>query len=154
MSGGGTRSGRRNTGGAKMPVQVAATPTTPAPATPAETPQNRVSYAQFIKMSEQEKYDVMERIIDDKNIKVPDYLDKSVTSKIIYALGMNGKPEMVSETEFDKRKGRSIYRTVNNNNAMNMTASDILNQIKTSDYTQVSGDRSSAFGRALYFAST
>ena len=111
-----------------------------------------VSYKQFMQMSENERYDLIEKIIDDNNIKVPDYLDNSQTSKVMYALGMNNKPEMVSDKEFDKLKGDAMYRTVNN--AKTQTSENIINQIKTSDYTQLSGDASSAYGRGIYFAKT
>ena len=130
MSGGGTRSGRRSKGGAST--------STPA----------GVTYSQFMAMGEQERYDVMDRIIGDKNIKVPNYLDDSITSKVMYALGLNGKPQVVSDAEFDKREGETFYRTVRDGS---ITASDIINQIKTSDYTQLSNSGGSFWGRALYF---
>ncbi len=114
------------------------------------TPSSGVTYDQFLKMSSDEQVDLIEKIIDDDNIKVPDYLDNSQTSKVMYALGMNNKPEMVSDKELNKLKGRAIYRTVNN--SKNISAKDIIDQIKTGDYTQLSDV--SAYGRALYFANS
>ena len=102
-------------------------------------------------MSEQKRYDTVKRIIYDDSIKVPDYLDNSITSKVIYALGMNDKPKIISDAAFDKRFGTTFYRTVDNSSSK-MTASDILNQIKTSDYTQMSNKGGSIHGRAIYFA--
>ena len=133
MSGGGTRSGRRIK--ASTPVGV--------------------SYDQFMKMPLDNRYDLMDRIVSDENIKVPDYLDKSITSKIMYALGMNGKPEMVSDTKFEKIasfENQVLYRTVNDTADGKISARDIVKQIKTSDYTQLSDSGGSAYGRAICFA--
>lgn len=133
MSGGGTRSGRR---------------------IKASTPAG-VSYDQFMKMPLDNRYDLMDRIVSDENIKVPDYLDKSITSKIMYALGMNGKPEMVSDTKFEKIasfENQVLYRTVNDTADGKISARDIIKQIKASDYTQLSNSGGSAYGRAVCFA--
>lgn len=111
-----------------------------------------ITYEEFMKMSEDERYDFMEKIINDPNIAVPNYLDKSITSKVMYGLGMNGKPEVVSDAELDKIAGVDLYRSVINSKDPSMTSQEILDQIRTSDYTRLSGDRSSHTGRALYFA--
>ena len=142
MSGGGTRSGRRPKSGSSTAAQKATTPA-------------GVSYDQFIKMPLDNRYDLMERIVLDENIKVPDYLDKSITSKIMYALGMNGKPEVISDAEFDKTASfekQVLYRTVNDNADRKLSARDIIKQINTFDYTQLSDLGGSAYGRAICFA--
>ena len=117
----------------------------------ANTPSG-VTYNQFLQMSDTEKYKLMDDIINDTSIVVPRELDSSVTSKIIYALGMTEKPTVVSDSQLDAIKGRAYYRTVNDYG--NMSASEILNQIKSEDYTQLASGGGTAHGRALYFANT
>ena len=130
-------SGRRGKGNNK-----ADTPSTPS----------GVTYDQFMQMSDDDKIDFIHGVISNQNITVPDYLDNSVTSKVIYALGMNNKPEVVSDSALDKIKGRSLYRTVSD--AKTISAMEILDQIRYGDYTQLSGDYKSVYGRAIYFGSS
>ena len=111
-----------------------------------------VNYEEFMKMSEDERYDFMEKIINDSNIVVPNYLDKSITSKVMYGLGMNNKPTVVSDEELDKIKGADLYRLVYESPKSSLTSKEILEQIKFSDYTQLSDKGGSAYGRAIYFA--
>ena len=115
----------------------------------ADTPSG-VTYEQFMAMSEDDKNNIILDIVNNPNIVVPDYLDKSATSKVMYALGMNNKPEVVSDSKLDKIKGESLYRTVSD--AETISAVDILEQIRYGDYTRLSGDYTSLYGRAIYFA--
>ena len=110
-----------------------------------------VNYEEFMKMSEDERYDFMEKIINDSNIVVPNYLDKSITSKVMYGLGMNNKPTVVSDEELDKIKGADLYRLVYESPKSSLTSKEILEQIKFSDYTQLSDKGGSAYGKGLYF---
>ena len=119
---------------------------------PVTTPSG-ITYDQFMKMPETQRWQVMDTILADPNIQTPDYLDKSPTSKVIYALGMDSKPTVVSEAQLDAMAGKDLYRTVYESGSMPPpTSSDILDQIRTGDYTQLSGAGGSAHGRALYFA--
>ena len=111
-----------------------------------------VTYDQFMQMSDDDKIDFIHGVISNQNITVPDYLDNSVTSKVIYALGMNNKPEVVSDSELDKMPGDDLYRTVYDSSRIEISGTEILDQIRYGDYTQLSGNLSSAYGRALYFA--
>lgn len=118
----------------------------------ANTPSG-VSYDQFMQMSDAQKYQTMENIINDPNIQAPSYLDGSDTSKLIYGLGMNNKPTVVSDDALDRMPGKDLYRTVYEAGSMPPpSSSDILDQIRMGDYTQMSGSGGSAHGRALYFA--
>lgn len=118
----------------------------------ANTPSG-IDYQQFMAMSDDQKFQTAQNIINDPNIVVPDYLDKSDTSKVIYALGMDNKPTVVSESQFDNVAGREIYRTVYEKGSMPPpTSADVLDQVRNGDYTQMSGSGGSAHGRALYFA--
>ena len=126
-------------GGSSMHQQQ--TPSTPS----------GVTVDQFRAMSAQEQVDTVNRILADPNIVVPAYLDGSETSKVMYALGMNNQMTVVSEDQLNQMSGRELFRTVYD--APNgMTAGDILNQVKSGEYTQLSGAGGSAHGRALYFA--
>lgn len=118
----------------------------------ANTPSG-VSYKDFMKMSDSQKYSTMRNIINDNNIKVPVYLDGSDTSKVMYALGMNQTPTVVSDDQLDKMPGRELYRTVYQTGTMPPPSSDdVLDQIRNGEYTQLSGRGGSVHGRALYFA--
>lgn len=118
----------------------------------ANTPSG-VSYQQFMAMSDDQKNQVVQDIINDTNITVPNYLDDSETTKVLYALGMNNKPTVVAESQFNSVPGREIYRTVYETGSMPPpTSADIIDQIRTGDYTQMSGKGGSAHGRAIYFA--
>ena len=118
----------------------------------ANTPSG-VSYSQFMSMTEDERFDVMDKIINDRSIVTPDYLDNSVSSKVIYALGMDNKPAVVSDAQLDAMQGRELFRTVYEKGTMPPPSSDaILDQIRNGDYTQMSDSGGSAHGRAIYFA--
>lgn len=121
-------------------------------AKPANTPSG-ISYDQFMKMSEAQRFSTIQNIVADNSIQVPNYLDGSDTSKVIYALGINGKPAVVSDTALDAMPGKEVFRTVYEGSAMPPpTSADILDQIRNGDYTQLSGSGGSVHGRALYFA--
>ena len=112
-----------------------------------------VTYDQFMQMSEEQKFSTIRDIIDDRSIVVPDYLDSSETTKVMYALGMAEKPTVVSDDQLDTMDGLVIYRTVYEGDGMPPPSSDaILDQIRHGDYTQMSGSGGSAHGRAIYFA--
>ena len=103
-------------------------------------------------MSVEERYGAMGDIIRNPNIKVPDYLDDSATSKVLYALGMNGRPTVVADSELDTMDGVDLFRTVYDNEGAGISSADILDQIAKGEYTQLSGSGGSAWGRAIYFA--
>ena len=111
-----------------------------------------VTYDQFMQMSDEDKADFVFNVINNHNIIVPDYLDNSVTSKVMYAFGMNNKPQVVSDSELDKIKGKDLYRTVYDIPDSPISSTEILDQIRHSDYTQLSGSGGSVYGRAIYFA--
>ena len=131
FGGNGAGSGRKSGGGASTP--------------------SGVNYEQFMKMSLEQRYQLMTDIIINPDIIVPDYLDKSEATKVIYGLGMNNKSTVVSEAELDSIAGPNLYRTVHNSRHPKMSSKEILDQIGNSDYTQLSSNSSSGLGRAIYF---
>lgn len=111
-----------------------------------------ISYDQFLNMPATQKYQTIDDILNDQSIAVPNYLDGSPTTKLLYALGMDNKPEIVSDNQIDKMKGNNLFRTVYDVDNPPPYAQDIIDQIKRGDYTQLSGSGGSVHGRALYFA--
>lgn len=117
----------------------------------ANTPSG-LDYDSYQKMSMNQKLRVTHDIINDKSIKVPKHLDDSDTTKVLYALGKADKPDVVTDTQLSKMKGQLLYRTVNGDS--HISGREITKEIRTGDYTQLSGKGGSAYGRALYFAKT
>ena len=116
-----------------------------------QTTPSGVTYDQFMQMSLDERYDLINQIATDNTIQVPKHLDDSITTKVMYAIGMNNKPNVVSDSELDDMFGQNYYRTVDSA-SRRISAKDILDQIKTSDFTRLSATGGSLHGRALYFA--
>ncbi len=118
----------------------------------ANTPSG-IDYNQFMAMTDAQKYQTIDDILNNSNIKVPSYLDSSDTNKVIYGLGMANKPTVVSDSQLDAMPGKDLYRTVYESGSMPPPSSaGILDQIRNGDYTQLSGKGGSVHGRALYFA--
>ena len=107
------------------------------------------TYEEFLSKSIEEREQIIVDIIDS-DIDVPDYLDKSDTQKVLYALGMDGKPQMMSDSQLDALPGQDLFRTVNGNKYL--SAGEIIDQVKEGDYTRLSDSGGSAYGRGIYFA--
>ena len=112
------------------------------------------TYGDFLKLTEDERFAIIDDIItNQRNITVPNYLDGSETTKVMYALGLNNKATVVTDAQLDAMQGRELFRTVYEHGSMPPPSSDaILDQIKNGEYTQMSGVGGSAHGRAIYFA--
>lgn len=122
-------------------------------ANPKQATPSGITYDDFMKMSDDQKYDVMNNIINDTSIQVPVHLDNSVTSKVLYGLGMDNKPNVVTDAQLNTMNGQEIFRTVYESGTMPPpSSSDVLDQIRHGDYTQLSGSGGSLHGRAIYFA--
>lgn len=110
-------------------------------------------YGDFLKLSEDERVDIITDIVNSRNIKVPSYLDSSETTKVMYALGLDKATTVVTDAQLDSMPGRELFRTVYEKGSMPPPSSDaILDQIRNGQYTQMSGYGGSAYGRAIYFA--
>lgn len=115
-----------------------------------KTTPSGVTYQQFMQMSVEEREQTVVDILNNDDIVVPNYLDDSATQKVMFALGMDGKPQLMSDAQLDKLPGDDLYRTVNGNKYL--TAGEIIDQIKTGDYTRLSDSGGSAYGRGIYYA--
>lgn len=142
-AGGGASRGKSGGGGGGGTPKQPAQPQTPS----------GVSYQQFMAMSMDERYDTVERIVNDRNLKVPSGVDNTPTSRLIYGLGMENKPTVVDDSALDALSGKEIYRTVYEQGTMPPPSTgDVTEMIRYSDYTQMSGSGGSFHGRAIYFA--
>lgn len=114
-----------------------------------------VTLDQFRQMDEQQQIATIDNILSSATITVPQYLDGSDTTKVMYALGMSNKTTVVDEKTLNAMQGRELFRTVYEDGSMPPPSSnDILDQVRNGDYTQLSGSGGSAHGRAIYFATS
>lgn len=130
--------------GAGAPAQSAIKPAV------ATTPSG-ITHADLMQMPVGQRYSTLTQIANDPSIKVPSYLDGSKATKVMYALGMSGKPTVVPDAQLDSMQGYEVFRAINDAGTA-ITAGEIADQIRTGDYTQLSGKGGSLHGRALYFA--
>lgn len=88
-----------------------------------------------------------------KGIDMPVHFDSADTQKFIYAMGLNGKPEVVDQTTFSKMSGTTMYRTVNEfydkSTDVYMSAPQIHNQLMKSAYNRIGAG---TYGDGFYFA--
>lgn len=87
---------------------------------------------------------------------IADHLSNSVLQKFMAANDFRDKPQVVDTSTFNKIKGTSYYRTVNNVydsvNDRSYSPQVVLSQLMYGDQTRYSDTGGSAYGRALYFA--
>lgn len=143
MGSGSSKVGKGGGGALKKPAPI-----------PKKTPSG-ISPEQFRAMTDDQKIDTINSIMNSrkKQYAVPDYLDKSKTTKVMYALGLDDKPKVVSDSALDKMSGTEIFRGVYEKGTMPPpSAGAILDQIRHGDSTQLSGSGGSVHGRALYFS--
>ena len=79
----------------------------------------------------------------------------SPVQRMIYEAGLNGKPEVVSESQFRKLSGQTLYRTVNSAydsaRDVNHPADQIARQTLMSAYNRIGGG---IYGDGHYFDTT
>lgn len=118
-------------------------------------PQGGVPYDQFEKMTDAQKAQVINDALDSG---VPMFLDDSGIQRFTYFTGMANTPKVVSDSQLDGMKGHELFRTVNDayNSRIDMgyKSTDIAEQITSGDFTMFSDSGGSAYGKAIYFASS
>lgn len=106
----------------------------------------------FLKMSDDQKADVISKMTKQG---VPAHLSDTDFQKFIYNIGLNDKPEVVSDNKFNTMSGKTLYRTINmvydKPNDISYTAVQIAKQIQTGRITRTSDNGGSFYGRGLYF---
>ena len=119
------------------------------------TPQGGVAFSDFEKMTDDQKADVVSKALQTG---VPFFLDDSGMQRFAYFTGMSDKPTVVTDAQLDKLKGHQLFRTVNDaydrSKDIGYTSGDIAKQIMAGDYTMYSDSGGSAYGKAIYFASS
>lgn len=90
---------------------------------------------------------------------VPDHLNNtSDLQKVMYALGVGGQPEVVSDSQLSKMQGTEMYRTVNSlynsKTDINLTATQMADSLAKSRQTYVASNSTggAAYGEGIYFA--
>ena len=118
-------------------------------------PKGGIPYDQFEKMTDAQKAKVISDALDTG---VPMFLDDSGMQRFAYFTGMANTPKVVSDAQLDKMQGRELFRTVNDayNSRLDLgyKSTDIAEQITSGDFTMYSDSGGSAYGRAIYFASS
>ena len=118
-------------------------------------PKGGVAFSDFEQMTDDQKADVVDKAL---HTGVPIFLDDSGMQRFAYFTGMSNKPNVVSDSQLDKMSGHELFRTVNNaydsRKDIGYTANDIVKQISTGDFTMYSDSGGSAYGKAIYFASS
>ena len=108
-----------------------------------------------MKMSEDERAEAIEEALQEP---VPVFLEDSSLQRIAYSLGINEKPQLVTDAQLDKIAGTSLYRTVHDvydrANDISFKAQEIADQVRAGDFTRYSDNGGSAYGRGLYFANS
>ena len=159
---GGQRAGSTSTGASPSVAQSApkVTPTQVTPPTPQQVasgnvlPQGGVPFSDFEKMSDDEKADVITKAL---GVGLPLFLDNSGLQKFAYFTGMSDKPTVVSDSQFDRVRGQTLYRGVhdayNARTDIGYSSTDIYKQIRDGDFTMYSNSGGSVHGKAIYFGS-
>lgn len=123
------------------------------PQPPTAPPQISASYDAFLKMTEDQKADV---IANARKTPVPTFLADNDLQRVLYGLKLNDKPMLVDDAVLDKMPGTSLYRNVNaTNDSVNRIkygADEIAAQVIKGSVTRVSDSGGSVHGRGVYFA--
>lgn len=136
--------GRGGTSG----ITAAPAPTAAAPMT---TPSGH-TLAEVQAMDDKELHDFL---IDVYNVDTPDFLNTHHTQKMVYGLGLNDEPQVVSDAQLQqmiKAGATPIYRSVDDTTlpgSVVMTGGDMLDQLRHGDLTYLGDGR---LGDGLYFS--
>lgn len=112
-----------------------------------------MSYGRFMELNEEQKDNFIARVI--QSVSVPDGLKDTPTLRVLVALGMDGKPQMVSESELDAADGIELFRTIHDvhgDTGGELSANDIFKEFTTNSYSSMSDVNGSSEGRGYYFA--
>ena len=137
------------------PTNVVQLPTPEQVAAGNVLPQGGVPFADFEAMTDDEKAQV---VADALQTGTPLFLDDSGLQRFAYFTGMNDTPKVVTDAQLDSINGHELFRTVNDaynrQKDIGYTSTDIAKQITDGDFTMYSDSGGSAYGKAIYFASS
>lgn len=120
----------------QAPPQPQQQPPIPSNATPPS-----ITQQQFMKMDNAQTIQYLDNL--SKNVKMPPSaeLPEFDTQRLTYDMGLNGKPTIVSEAEFNKIKGTTIYRGVHQQDDGNGTvlapARSVANVTMYGDFSRI-----------------
>lgn len=110
-------------------------------------------YSQFVNATPDQQADIIEKMIRQQ---VPDFLADNAFQKLMFGIGRNDKPRIVTDKQLDSMSGPSLYRTVNGvrdtKKGITYPANQIAQQVQAGSVTRVSDTGGSAYGRGIYFA--
>lgn len=156
-AGGGHGGSMRLAGSATLPpvTQQVIPPTPQQVASGNILPQGGVSFKDFEKMTDDQKADVVDKAL---HTGVPMFLDDSGIQRFAYFTGMSDKPKIVTDAQLSAMGGRELFRTVHDaydsSKDIGYTSNDIIKQVTSGDFTMYSDSGGSAYGKAIYFASS
>lgn len=157
--------GRGSASGRTAPKPVAPK-TAPAPQiVPQDTPQpfqraqrnaTGMDMNTFLALPDSQKATLMAHALRQT---VPDHLNNtSDLQKVMYTMGLGGKPDVVSDSQLSNMQGTEMFRTVNSlynsNTDINLTAPQMADSLAKSrqTYFASSSTGGAAYGEGLYFA--
>ena len=155
-SGAGAGTGTKLGSSKLPPVTNQVVPPTPQQVAKGDVlPQGGVAFKDFEAMTDDQKADVIDRAL---RTGVPMFLDDSGIQRFAYFTGMSSKPNVVTDAQLNQMSGHELFRTVNDaydaRKDIGYTANDIIKQITGGDFTMYSDSGGSAYGKAIYFASS
>ena len=151
----GSRGGRYSTvslgggGGAPQPVQQ-------PQQQPVQVSSDLKQQAAFASLSDDEKADAISQALRDG---VPAHINQSSQYQaVLYNLGTNDKPEIVSDAQLRSMPGPTLYRTVNSvydsSSDIAYSAPEIAAQTQIGKTTRVSSGGTAVYGDGIYFATS
>lgn len=153
---GGSGTGTGTASAVLPPVTNQVVPPTPQQVAQGDIlPQGGVAFSDFEKMTDDQKADVIDKAL---HTGVPMFLDDSGIQRFAYFTGMSDKPKVVTDAQLNQMSGHELFRTVNDaynrRTDIGYTSGDIAKQIMKGDFTMYSDSGGSAYGKAIYFASS
>ena len=141
---------------APQPAQQPAPQPAPQPFQRAQRSSSGMTIDQFAAMTDAQKASIINNAVRQN---VPDHLNNtSDLQKVMYAAGIGGQPDVVSDSQLSKMQGTEMFRTVNSlyntKTDVNLTAPQMADSLAKSKQTYVASSMTggAVYGEGLYFA--
>lgn len=103
--------------------------------------EQNADFNDFRKMTDDEKADVIKEALQEAP---PSFLPDNASQRLLWHLGGDNKPTIVSDQQLNAMSGKDIYRQVagihDSTLGTNLTSQQIANQVMTGDLTQYAQD--------------
>jgi len=114
------------------------------------TPAPGSGIANFMNMTDQQKADAISQALKTKSFKINgDDAPDTTFQKLAHNLGIDGLPNLVTDTDLDKVKGADIFRAFSSSTQDGADA--ITANVMMDNETFYSDTGGSAYGRGIYF---